>query len=70
MGNRHPISLSNFVYLIIVKVLANKLREVIGDLVGPFQSAFISGKAVGGLHISSFGDSSSIEEKLGGFHER
>ena len=36
-----PISLSNSIYLIITKVLANKLREVIDKLIGPFQSAFI-----------------------------
>ena len=39
-----PISLSNSIYLIIAKVLANKLQEVIGELVGPFQSAFIPGR--------------------------
>ena len=38
-----PISLSNSIYLIIAKVLANKLREVINELVDPFQLAFISG---------------------------
>ena len=38
------IFLSNSIYLSIAKVLADSLREVIGDLVGPFQSAFILGK--------------------------
>ena len=37
------ISLSNSNYLITTKVLANRLR-VIGQLVGPFQSAFILGR--------------------------
>ena len=37
----HQISLSYSIYLIIAKVLANRLREVIDELVGPFQSAFI-----------------------------
>ena len=35
-----PISLSNSIYLRIAKVL-DKLRGVINELVGPFQSAFI-----------------------------
>ena len=35
-----PISLSNSIYLIIAKVLANRLREVINELVDPFRSAF------------------------------
>ena len=33
----HPISLSNSIYLIIAKVLANRLHEVNDELVGPFQ---------------------------------
>ena len=36
-----PISLSNSIYLIIVKVLANRFHEVIDKLVGPFHSVFI-----------------------------
>ena len=39
-----PISLSNSIYLVIPKVLANRLRGVINDLVEPFQSAFIPGR--------------------------
>ena len=37
-----PISLSSSIYLIIAKVLANRLCEVINKLVGPFQPAFIA----------------------------
>ena len=39
-----PIYLSNSIYLIIAKVLASRLHEVINDLVGPFQSTFIPGR--------------------------
>ena len=39
-----PISLSNSIYLIIARVLANKLREMINKLVGPLQSAFTPGR--------------------------
>ena len=38
------ISLSKSIYLIIAAVLPNKLCEVIDELVGPFQSAFILGR--------------------------
>ena len=34
----------NSIYLIIAKVLANRLREVIGAIIGPFQYAFIPGR--------------------------
>ena len=36
-----PIALSNSIYLIIIKVLANRLREVMDGLISPLQSAFI-----------------------------
>ena len=39
-----PIALSNSIYLIIAKVLANRLQEVMDDLISPLQSAFIPGR--------------------------
>lgn len=39
-----PISLSNSIYLIIAKVLANRLRRFMDNLISPFQSAFIPGR--------------------------
>ena len=44
VGDFRPISLSNSIYLIIAKVLANRLKEVIDELVRPAQSAFIPGR--------------------------
>ena len=41
---RNWYNLSNSIYMIIAKVLANRLHEVIDVLVGPFQSAFIPGR--------------------------
>ena len=40
----HPIALSNSIYLIIAKVLANRLREVMYSLISQLQSAFIPGR--------------------------
>ena len=39
-----PIALSNSIYLIIAKVLANRLREVMDSLISLLRSAFISGR--------------------------
>ena len=39
IGDFWPISSSNSIYLIIAKVLANRLREVLDGLISPFQSA-------------------------------
>ena len=44
IGEFCPIALSNSIYLIIAKVLANRLREVMDSLISPLQSAFIPGR--------------------------
>ena len=44
IGDFQPISLSNSIYLIIAKLLANRLRLVLPAIISPFQSAFLSGR--------------------------
>ena len=44
IGDFRPISLSNSIYLIIAKVLANRLRTVLPAFISPFQSAFMPGR--------------------------
>ena len=44
VGDLRPISLSINIYLIIAKVLANRLRGFLGTLISPLQSAFVPGR--------------------------
>ena len=44
IGDFRPISLSNSLYLIFAKVLANRLQGVLASLTSPFHSAFIPGR--------------------------
>ena len=44
IGDFRPISLLNSIYLIVAKVLANRLRLVLLAIISPFQSAFLPGK--------------------------
>ena len=43
VGDFRPIALSNSLYLIFAKVLANRLQGVLPSLISLFQSAFILG---------------------------
>ena len=44
LKNFRPISLCNVVYKVITKVLVNRLRPFLNNLIGPFQGSFIPGR--------------------------
>ena len=46
LNDFRPISLVGFLYKVLAKVLANRLRAVIGSVVSESQSAFIQGKKI------------------------
>ena len=46
LGDYRPISLLGGFYKLLAKVLANKLKKVIGKVVSPDQNAFIKGRQI------------------------
>lgn len=46
MGDLQPIALCNVMYKILTKILANRLKSVLGGIISESQSAFIAGRSV------------------------
>ena len=44
LGNYHPISLCNTTYKLVSKIIVNRIRPVLGDLISLVQTAFVSGR--------------------------
>uniref|UniRef100_A0A2N9IBY2 Reverse transcriptase domain-containing protein n=1 Tax=Fagus sylvatica TaxID=28930 RepID=A0A2N9IBY2_FAGSY len=43
-GHFRPISLCNTVYKVVTKIIVNRIRPLLGELISPYQAAFVPGR--------------------------
>ena len=62
-GDFRPISLCNVIFKIITKTIANRLKLILLDIIGKFQSAFVPGRLITDNALLAFESFHYMREK-------
>lgn len=54
MSHFRPISLCNIIFKIVSKVLANRLKQILGNIISEYQSAFVADRVITNNILISF----------------
>ena len=60
-----PISLCNFGYKVVSKLLSNRIASIMKDLISPFQAAFIPGRWIAESTVMAHEITQKIRKKQG-----